>query len=248
MMSSGAPGVAVAFLAGLLSFLTPCVLPLVPGYISFMSGQSLKEMRETEGRSRLNPDIIITSIGFILGFSMVFIAFGAAASVLGQALAGIKPILIRVGGIIIIILGLHVAGLFKIMLLYKEKRIQEPVKPGGPFRAFILGIAFAFGWTPCVGPILGGILTLAVSEDTLGRGIMLLVFYSLGMALPFFLTAVLVDKFFRVFERIKNHFRKIEIGAGSLLVITGLFMAINRFDLVKYYLQEVLPDFILRLG
>jgi cytochrome c-type biogenesis protein len=247
-MSSSAPGVAIAFLAGVLSFLTPCVLPLVPGYISFMSGQSLKEMRGAQGRSRLNPHVIITSIGFIIGFSIVFIAFGAAASALGQALASIKPILIRLGGIIIIILGLHVAGLFKIMFLYREKRIQEPVKPGGPLRAFILGIAFAFGWTPCVGPILGGILTLAVSEDTLGHGIMLLVFYSLGMGLPFFLTAVLLDEFFRVFERIKNHLRKIEIGAGALLVITGLFMAINRFDLVKYYLQEILPDFLLRLG
>lgn len=247
-MSANAPGIAISFVAGVLSFLTPCVLPLVPGYISFMSGQSLKDLKAAEGTRRFNPDVILASIGFILGFSMIFIAFGAAASAVGQALGEYKAILVRAGGIIIIILGLHVAGAFRIMPLLREKRMSEPVKPGGPIRAFLLGAAFAFGWTPCVGPILGGILTMAVSEESLGRGMTLLVFYSLGMGLPFFLTALMIGEFFRVFERVKNHFRKIEIGAGALLIATGILMAINRFDVLKYYLQQILPDFILRLG
>jgi cytochrome c-type biogenesis protein len=247
-MSGSAPGIFISFIAGVLSFLTPCVLPLVPGYISFMSKQSLKDLRSAKGIRRLNPHVLLTSLSFILGFSVVFIAFGAAASALGQTLASYKHILIRAGGVIIIILGLHVAGVFKLMSLYKEKRMTGPVEAGGPIRAFLLGLAFAFGWTPCIGPILGGILTLALSEDTLSRGVMLLVFYSAGLAVPFLLTAILIDEFFKVFNRIKNHFRKIEIGAGVLLVIMGLFMVLNQFELAIYYIQKILPEFLLRVG
>lgn len=247
-MSGGAPSMLVSFLAGVLSFLTPCVLPLVPGYISFMSRQSLTDLREARGIGRLNPDVMIVSFAFIMGFSLVFIAFGAAASALGETLAENKGVLVRVGGVIIIILGLHVAGAFKIMSLYKEKRMAGPVKPGGPLRAFVLGIAFAFGWTPCVGPILAGILALAVSKDTLGQGVILLACFSFGLAVPFFLTALLVDEFFKAFEKIKNHFRKIEISAGVLLVTMGSFMVLNKFKLFVFYMKKILPEFLWRLG
>ena len=247
-MISQAPHLATAFLAGILSFLTPCVLPLVPGYLSFISGQSLSDMRSAEARQKTLGPVIVTSLSFILGFSLVFISLGAVATSLGQALIGYKSLLARIGGAVIIVLGLHMAGVFRIGFLHREARFQGGGAAGGALRAFVLGVAFAFGWTPCVGPILGGILTLAVREETVGQGIWLLVAYSLGMGVPFFLTGIAVDQFFSVFDRIKNHFHKIEIGAGALLVALGLVMILGEFETLKVFFLRVLPQFLLDLG
>jgi cytochrome c-type biogenesis protein len=237
------PGYLTAFGAGLLSFLTPCVLPLVPGYISFISGVSLSDLEnraEEERWKKLMP-VMATTLFFVLGFSLVFIMSGATAFALGQALARYKDWLVRGAGLIIIILGLHMAGAFRIQALYQEKRFQGG-KGGSLPRAFVLGIAFAFGWSPCVGPILGGILGLAIREDTVYKALGLMAAYSAGLALPFFITGLAVDSFFKAFDRIKNHFHKIEIGAGALLVIIGLLMVVNRFDYLKHVFQLILPD------
>jgi len=237
------PGYLTAFTAGLLSFLTPCVLPLVPGYISFISGVSLSDLEKTDQKDKwkkLAP-VLATTLAFVLGFSLVFILTGATAFAVGKAAAQYKEWLIRGAGLVIIILGLHMAGAFKITALYQERRFQGG-KGGSLPRAFALGLAFAFGWTPCVGPILGGILGLAMKQDSAGKALGLMVCYSAGMALPFFITGLAVDSFFKAFDRIKKHFRKIEIGAGGLLVLIGVMMLINRFAYLKILFRWILPD------
>ncbi len=236
------PGYLTAFTAGLISFVTPCVLPLVPGYISFISGVSLSDLeaKEEDKWKKLVP-VMACTLAFVLGFTLVFMASGATAFALGQALARYKEWLVRAAGLVIIILGLHMAGAFKIQALYQEKRFAGG-RGGSLPRAFVLGIAFAFGWTPCVGPILGGILGLAIRENTVNKALGLMAFYSAGLALPFFITGLAVDSFFNAFDRIKNHFRKIEIGAGALLVVIGVLMVVNRFDYLKHLFQLILPD------
>lgn len=237
------PSYMTAFAAGVISFLTPCVLPLVPGYISFISGVSLTELQGGDGdeeKSRTLP-LMITIMAFVIGFSIIFIITGLTAFALGQALRDYKDWLIRIAGVVIIVLGLHMAGLFRIKSLYQEKRFQGGAGGSAP-RAFLLGLAFAFGWTPCVGPILGGILGLAAKQEHLGQALILMLLYSAGMAIPFVITGLAVDTFLKAFDRIKNHFRKIEIGAGVLLVMIGLAMVINHFKYVKVFFQLILPD------
>lgn len=243
-----APHLLTAFAAGVLSFLTPCVLPLVPGYISFISGQSLLELRAAENQRKTLAPVVLTSLSFILGFSAVFISLGAVATTLGRLLAEYKSVLSQVGGVIIIALGLHLLGVLRIGVLYREARFQTGTAAGGALRAFLLGLAFAFGWTPCVGPILGAILTLAVREESLAQGMRLLTAYSLGMAVPFFLTGLAVNRFFVLFERIKNHLHKIEIAAGVLLVLMGAVMLLGEFNSVKILFQRVVPEFFQRWG
>jgi len=247
-MITQAPHLLTAFIAGVLSFLTPCVLPLVPGYLSFISGQSLKDMRSHEHKRETLYPVMVTTLSFILGFSLVFVSLGAAATSLGHYLAAYKPLLAQIGGAIILVLGLHMLGVFRIPFLYREARFQGGSQAGGALRAFLLGLAFAFGWTPCVGPILGTILTLAVREDTVGQGIWLLSAYSLGLGVPFFLTGLAVNHFFTLFERIKNHFHKIEIAAGVFLVLMGLVMVLGEFHTVKLLFQRLVPEFPQRWG
>ena len=237
------PGYMAAFLAGLLSFLTPCVLPLVPGYISFVSGVSLSELQEgdEEGKAGRMLPVLLCTLAFVLGFSLVFISVGISAHKLIALFPQFKLWMIRVGGLVVIMLGLHMAGAFKIQALYQEKRFEGGAGGSLP-RAFLLGLAFAFGWTPCVGPILGGILGLAAYQDRTGQALVLMILYSLGMALPFILTGLAVDWFFKAFDRIKDHFRKIEIGSGVLLIAIGLMMVIGRFDYLKKFFQLILPD------
>jgi cytochrome c-type biogenesis protein len=234
---------AAAFAAGLLSFLTPCVLPLVPGYLSFISGVSLADLQEREEADRWRKllPVITCTLAFVLGFSLVFIGIGITAHKLIALAPSYKEALIRVGGVVVIVLGLHMAGAFKIQALYREKRF-EGGKGGSLPRAFLLGVAFSFGWTPCVGPILGGILGLAAYQDKTGQALLLMILYSAGMALPFFIAGIAVDSFFKAFDRIKEHFRKIEIGAGVLLVTVGFMMVINRFDDLKKIFIWILPD------
>jgi len=247
-MLMNTPHLLTAFVAGLLSFLTPCVLPLVPGYLSFISGQSLLEMRSQETRRKVLGPVMITSLSFILGFSAVFVALGALATALGQHLARHKELLTTFGGAIIIVLGLHMAGVFRLGFLQREARFQGDSKAHGAVRAFLLGLAFAFGWTPCVGPILGGILTLAVREDSVRQGIFLLIAYSLGMGVPFFLTGIAVDRFFTFFDRFKRHFHKVEIAAGALLIAIGLTMIFGEFNTLKVFFDRIVPESFSRWG
>jgi len=237
------PGYLAAFMGGLISFLTPCVLPLVPGYISFISGVSLAELQaeDKDDRWKRIMPVVLTTLAFILGFSIVFILSGATVYAVGQAMREYKDWLVRIAGVVIVILGLHMAGAFRISRLDREHRFHSG-KGGSVPRAFLLGLAFAFGWTPCMGPILGGIWGLAMKQETVNQALVLMAWYSAGLAIPFFITGVAVDRFMKTFDRIKNHFRKIEIVAGALLMIIGGMMILNRFELLRGLFQLIMPD------
>jgi cytochrome c-type biogenesis protein len=244
-----------AFGAGLLSFVSPCVLPLIPGYLSYISGVSLDEMRGGTATMAggggsgvavaVSPDVrrrvLISSLAFILGFTLVFVAIGASASAIGQFVSQQLPMLGRIAGIVIIIFGLHTMGVLRIEWLYQEKRLQAGRAPGGPLGAMLVGIAFAFGWTPCLGPILSGILFLAGAQDTVGEGVRLLSVYSLGLGVPFFATALAINRFFAVQARIRRHYHAIEVVSGVLLVAIGLLIFTNKFTVLAQWLTPYLP-------
>jgi len=212
--------ILAAFLAGVISFVSPCVLPLVPAYISFISGISIQELTQGEDKKRALKGVIINSLLFVAGFSLIFIGLGASATLVGQFLLSKMDIFAKVAGVIIVIFGLHTAGLFKIRFLNYEKRFQARKKIG-PLGSFLVGLAFAFGWTPCVGPILAGILAVASTQETIKQGIFLLSSYSLGLGIPFILTGVGINRFFIIFGKLKKHFRWVEMISGALLVIVG---------------------------
>jgi cytochrome c-type biogenesis protein len=231
-----------ALVAGVLSFISPCVLPLIPGYVSFVSGVSLDEMRGGgggPGSSRRH--MLVTSVAFVLGFSLVFVALGATASAIGRMLKA--PMFAKIGGAVIVVFGLHTMGLFRIAALETEKRVHAQRKPAGPLGAVLVGIAFAFGWTPCIGPILGGILGIAGSRETIGQGVLLLAVYSLGLGIPFLLTSVAIDRFFSVAARIRRHYHAIELVSGGLLVVIGVLIFTNQLTLIVRYLEPYLPTF-----
>ncbi len=241
------PTFLAAFIAGVLSFISPCVLPLIPGYLSYISGLTLDEMQGTgtaaiplgEARRR----VLVASIFFILGFSFVFICFGAAASALGQYMLEKQRLLAKIAAVIVIVFGLHTMGVLRIGWLYSEKRVQVEKKPKTLLGAFFVGLAFAFGWTPCIGPILGGILAIAGTQQTVGQGVQLLAVYSAGLGLPFLLTALAINQFFTVFKRIRKHYHLIEIVSGLLLVVIGVLIFTNRFTLIAKWLTPYLPTF-----
>ena len=228
-----------AFAGGILSFISPCVLPLVPGYLSFVSGLSLEQMRGTGEAAAVGSRrrrIFTSSLAFVLGFSLVFIALGASASAIGQLVSGQLRLLGRIAGLVIIVFGLHTMGLLKISWLYRDTRVQSQNKPAGPIGAMLVGIAFAFGWTPCIGPILAGILAIAGAQETVGQGVRLLAVYSLGLGVPFLITALAVDRFFSAFARIRRYYRAVEIVSGALLVAIGVLIFTNRFTLIAQWL------------
>jgi cytochrome c-type biogenesis protein len=215
-----------AFLAGLASFLSPCVLPLVPGYVSLISGASAEELQSPD--RNLTKTIMLHSVMFILGFSLVFVTLGAAATALGHLAHQYKKYLTYVAGVVIIVFGLHLIGLFKIKALYADTRKQSTTQTGGksPIGAFLVGFAFAFGWTPCIGPVLGGILALGLNSDSVFRGVLLLWVYSLGLAVPFLLTSLGVGRFLAFYGRFRRHLHAVEIFSGVLLIaIGGLILA-----------------------
>jgi cytochrome c-type biogenesis protein len=213
-----------AFIAGLVSFLSPCVLPLVPGYVSLISGASVEELQA--GDRRLMKTVMVHSIMFILGFTVVFVTLGAAASGLGQLAHQYKKYLTWAAGVIIIIFGIHLTGILKIKALYADKRLHSVQGGKSPIGAFVVGFAFAFGWTPCIGPILGGILGLAANSGTMMKGVFLLWVYSLGLAVPFLLTSIGVDRFLVFYGRFRRHLNTVEILSGVLLIaIGGLILA-----------------------
>ncbi|HSC25912.1 MAG TPA: cytochrome c biogenesis protein CcdA [Vicinamibacterales bacterium] len=230
-----------AFGAGLLSFISPCVLPLIPGYLSFVSGVSLDEMRGGSVRSTSRRQVVTTSLAFVIGFSLVFIALGASASAIGSFLLDRLPLLGKIAGVLIIIFGLHTMGVFRIAALETEKRLHSNRKPAGLFGAVLVGIAFAFGWTPCIGPILAGILVVAGSKETVTEGVVLLATYSAGLGVPFLLTAVAIDRFFSVTARIRSHYRTIELVPGGLLVTIGVLIFTGQLTIIARYLEPYLP-------
>ena len=224
----------IAFGAGLLSFLSPCVLPLIPGYISFISGSSLNELIE---KKTVN---IFPIILFAIGFSIVFISFGATASFLGSLILNNSYYLRIVSGIIIIVFSLHILGIINLNFLNYEKRIYTK-KKSGIFSSLLVGMAFGFGWTPCIGPILGSILALASTEQSLNRGILLLVFYSLGLAIPFILSGYLIQKFLVFSKNIKSKMNIILKLGGALLLITGILIITNQLQAIGFYLLKYIP-------
>jgi cytochrome c-type biogenesis protein len=226
-----------AFVAGIASFISPCVLPLVPGYISFISGVSLEKLRKDQ-TERTRRNIMITSLIFIAGFSTVFILLGASATYAGRFLLQNRILFNRIAGVLIIVLGLHVAGLFQIKFLNYEKRLNLGQKPVGVISSFLVGLAFAAGWTPCIGPILATILIVASNQQTSTQGVLLLGCYSLGLGIPFFLTAVALNSFFNVFSWIKRHYRQIEYASGGLLVVLGIMVMTNQFTRLASYFDS----------
>ena len=228
-----------AFAAGFLSFISPCVLPLIPGYISFVSGASLEEMRAGHGSARRL--VLMRSLAFVLGFSLVFIALGASATAIGKFIFDKLPVLSKVAGVLIILFGLHMMGVFRLAVLDTEKRAQTQRKPTGPLGAFLVGLAFAFGWTPCIGPILAGILVVAGSRDTIAEGVLLLAVYSLGLGIPFLLTSVAIDRFFSVAAAIRRHYHAIEMTSGGLLVAIGVLIFTGQLTVIVRYLEPYLP-------
>jgi cytochrome c-type biogenesis protein len=228
-----------AFGAGLLSFISPCVLPIVPGYLSFISGVSLEELQKQ--KSAAVRRVLFNSLFFVLGFSVVFIALGASATYVSQFLNNYMHIISKVAGVLIFVLGLHFIGLFKIRWLNYEKRFHMGSKQLGIFGSFFVGFAFAFGWTPCIGPILAGILAIAATEETVTRGIILLAFYSAGLAVPFLITAVAFNAFLNVSSKIKKHFRIVEIVGGVFLIIIGFLIFTNSLGYLSGIISQWFP-------
>jgi cytochrome c-type biogenesis protein len=225
--------VLTAFAGGLVSFLSPCVLPLVPGYLSIISGYSLDQLKSNKQDSGLKRSVVINSIMFIVGFSITFIALGATATWIGHFLVARMQILYRIAGLVILIFGLHVLGVFKITALYQDKRFHDVQKPRGAWGVLLLGLAFAFGWTPCIGPILSGILAIAGSQKTVIEGILLLLIYSLGLGVPFLMTSLGLNQFLSFYGRFKRHFRAMEIVSGVLVVTIGLLIMTNSLSILN---------------
>ena len=224
----------IALGAGLISFLSPCVLPLIPGYISYISGSSINELIEKKNVNLL-PIILFT-----VGFSIVFICFGAASTLLGQVLLQNSYELRIVAGVIIIILSLHLIGIINIKFLNYEKRVQTDIKRNF-FSPALIGMAFAFGWTPCIGPILGSILVLASTEESLQQGILLLTFYSIGLAVPFILAGYLIQRFLAFSKNFRKNINKVSKIGGSILLITGILMITNHLQALGFYLLNIFP-------
>lgn len=240
LMDVSYPG---ALLAGLLSFISPCVLPIVPPYLAYLAGLSFEEMRdESAGRAR-ERRIVFAAIAFVLGFTTVFVALGATASVIGQTIAQYFHILSIIAGVMIIIMGLHFLGLFRIGLLYREARVNVGKKPAGLAGAYVMGLAFAFGWTPCVGPILAAILFIAGSEGTALRGASLLATYSLGIGVPFIIAALFASRFIKWAARFRKNLPVVERVMGGLLVATGLLFMTGQMSAIANWLLLTFPAF-----
>jgi cytochrome c-type biogenesis protein len=236
-----------AFAAGVLSFISPCVLPLIPGYVSFVSGVSLDEMRGTglpqSASGAVRRRALLMSLAFVLGFSLVFIGLGASATAIGALLMDHLNLLGKIAGVVIILFGLHMMGVLRIGFLYSEKRMQTSGKPAGFFGAMLVGIAFAFGWTPCIGPILSAILAVASVQESVGEGVKLLAVYSAGLGVPFIATSLAINRFLAVSARIRKHYHAIEVVSGALLIVVGVLIFTNRFTVIAQLLTPYFPTF-----
>lgn len=232
-----------AFAAGFLSFVSPCVLPLIPGYISFVSGISLEEMRGDTPAATSRLQVFLTSLAFVIGFSIVFVLLGASATAVGKFMFARLPLLSKIAGVILIVFGLHTMGVFRLAFLESEKRMHAQRKPAGPLGAVLVGIAFAFGWTPCIGPILGGILAIAGSKNSVSEGVTLLAVYSLGLGIPFLLTSLAINQFFGAAKKIRRYYHAIELTSGALLIVIGVLIITGQLTIITRYLQPYLPSF-----
>ncbi len=230
-----------AFGAGVISFISPCVLPIVPGYLSFISGVNMSELKDGTAPSGTARRVGLTALFFVLGFSTVFVTLGAAASLAGYYLQQYKRSLGIAGGVIIILLGLHTAGILPIKWLLYEKHAEVKNRPLGFIGAYIVGLAFAFGWTPCIGPILGAILLYASQQETVGEGVLLLSAYSAGLGIPFLISAFAINVFFGAFSHLKRRLGLIERLAGGLLVAVGLLLVTDQLTVLAQYFSKLFP-------
>ena len=232
-----------ALVAGMLSFLSPCVLPLVPPYLCFIGGVSLEQISEDE---ELAPGVmravVLSEVVFVLGFSTVFIALGATASTIGDFIVDYMDILSKVAGGVIIVLGLHFIGIIRIPILYREARFHAEKKPAGLIGPYIIGLAFAFGWTPCVGPVLAAILMVAGSESSITYGMGLLAVYSAGLGIPFILAAVAMKPFMDFMARFRRHLQTVERVIGALLVLTGILFMTGSMADIAFWILETFPS------
>ncbi len=230
-----------ALVAGLVSFLSPCVLPLVPPYLVFIAGTSLERLADREPEPRVRREIVLAAVLFVAGFATVFVALGVSASVIGSLIRAYSGPLAIVAGIVIIVMGLHFLGLTPIALLHRQKRL-EVAKPVGLWGAYVIGLAFAFGWTPCIGPILAAILAVAASQQTVARGAGLLAIYSLGLGIPFIIAAFAIEAFAAFLARFKNYLHRVEQAMGALLVLTGIAFLTGSLNQMSVWLLEVFPS------
>jgi cytochrome c-type biogenesis protein len=222
-----------AFVAGLVSFLSPCVLPLVPGYVSLISGVGVEELKIQE--ASILRKVMLNSVAFIVGFSIVFVTLGALSTAVGQLASQYKSTLAQVAGVLITLFGLHLTGILPIKALYADRRLHSVRGGSTPWGAFVIGFAFAFGWTPCVGPILAVILGFAAAQDSVSKGILLLTIYSLGLAVPFLLTAFGIERFMRFYRGFRRYMRAVEVASGGLLIALGVLLMLGRFTLLSHY-------------
>ncbi len=234
----------IALSAGILSFLSPCVLPIIPPYLAYMGGISMNQLT---GDQITRRPAVIASVFFVLGLSTVFLLLGFTASAFGRFFLQNQVLFGQIAGVVIIVFGLHFVGLFRIPLLMREARLDAGDRGGSAFGAYILGLAFAFGWTPCIGPILGAILSLSAQEDSIGRGTFLMAVYAIGLGAPFILSAVFINRAMGVMNRLKRHMGLIEKAMGALLIAVGIMMATGAFSRLSYWLLETIP-FLAEVG
>lgn len=238
--SAGNLGLVIAFTAGLLSFLSPCVLPLVPSYVTFITGMGLEDLQVRKRKA------LVHAVLFILGFTLIFLMLGAGATVLGRVMLTYRDWISRIGGVLVIFFGLYMLGVLNLGFLARDTRIHLSDKPVGYLGTVLVGIAFGAGWSPCIGPILGAIMTMAANEADLQRGLLLLLTYSMGLAVPFLLAALMVDRFLTLFAKHRTKMIWVNRGAGLLLIFVGVLMVTNQFTLLASWLQDFTPEFILR--
>jgi cytochrome c-type biogenesis protein len=238
-------GIVVAFTAGLFSFLSPCVLPLFPSYLSFVTGMSVADL-QADLTAAARRRVMLHSVAFVVGFSLVFVSLGASFSLAGQILLDFRDPIRRVGGVLIIIFGLYIAGLLNFGPFSRTKQWQLREKPAGYVGSFIVGLTFAIGWTPCVGPILGAILSLAGTAETVGRGVGLLVAYSAGLGVPFLLSALALGVFLKFFKRYRPFIPIVERGAGVILVVVGVLVFTNYYLVLNAWAIALTPDWLLK--
>jgi cytochrome c-type biogenesis protein len=231
-------GLALAFTAGILSFLSPCVLPLIPSYITFITGMGFEDV------TRSRRTTLVHALLFVLGFSLIFVALGIGATALGSLLLAYRDWISRVGGVLVIIFGLYMLGVLRIGAMAKDTRVHLSDKPVGYLGTVLVGIAFGAGWTPCIGPILGAILTYASTSDDLSQGMLLLGTYSLGLAVPFLVSALAIERFLGAFQKFRKHLGTVNKISGVLLIIVGVLMLTNWFTVLAGYLDSFTPEFL----
>ncbi len=238
--------VFVAFTAGLLSFLSPCVLPIIPSYLSFVSGVSLEEMRGPHVKSDVRRRVVLNSLAFIAGFSVIFVSLGASASYLGSLFFGYRSFIRILGGAFVILVGIYLIGFFKISFLDRYLQLNLRDKPAGYLGSVLVGVTFAVAWIPCVGPILGAILALAGTSAEIGKGILLLSTYAAGLAVPFFLSAVAVNSFFQFSNIFRRYLQAVHVAGGILLVIVGILLVTDYFTLLNIYALRFTPEWLIK--